>query len=277
MKNNTSIAVLFAFLSCAPIAALAQAGSERHPWLEDDFTVAVGGFLPNKEVKLRVDGSSPGELIDFDERVKVTSDDTTAAVDFRWRFGEKWSVSGQYWETGDSNTAELTEDITWGDFTLKQGSNVSAGIDVSVARVFFGRKFSSGERHEFGVGVGFHWLEIGAYVEGEVFVNDESSGFQRESVSAGAPLPNIGGWYWYAFSPRWLLKTRVDWLSASIGDYSGGLWNASVGINYQPWRHVGFGLSYQYFGIDVDVDKSDWHGGADLSYRGPFLSLNGSW
>jgi hypothetical protein len=277
VQNNTSIALLFAFLSWVPVAALAQAGGERHPLLENDFTLSVGGYLPSKEVKLRVDGSSPGEAIDFEERVNVVSDDTTAAVDFRWRFGEKWSVSGQYWKTSDSNTAELIEDITWEDYTFKQGSSVSAGVSLTVARVFFGRSFSRGERHEFGLGAGLHWLEIGAFIEGEVFVNDESSGFRRESVSAHAPLPNIGGWYWYAFSPRWLLKTRVDWLSASIGDYSGGLWNAHAGINFQPWRNLGFGLAYQYFAIDVDVSKSNWGGGADLSFRGPFLSLNASW
>jgi putative cardiolipin synthase len=59
-----------------------------------------------------------------------------------------------------------------------------------------------------------------------VFVNDQSTGFRREPASADLPLPNVGASYWRSLSPRWLLTGRVDWFSASIGDYSGGLWNA---------------------------------------------------
>jgi hypothetical protein len=70
---------------------------------------------------------------------------------------------------------------------------------------------------------------------------------------------------------------RVDWLSASIGDYSGGLWNANAGINWQFSKHFGVGLSYQTFTLDVDVDKSDWHGKAEADQHGPMLSLTASW
>jgi hypothetical protein len=125
--------------------------------------------------------------------------------------------------------------------------------------------------------VGLHWLQIGAYIEGEMFLNDQSSGFRRESVSADLPLPNIGAWYWRSLSPRWLLTTHVDWFNASIGDYSGSLWNAGAGINFQAWEHVGFGLSYQYFKIDVDVDKANWQGNAELTQHGPFLAVSFNW
>lgn len=277
VKARTKLSI-FLFLGLLfPLVAAAQTAGDQHPWLTDDFTLGLGGFLPSKQVRLRVDGSVPGVDIDFDEGVAVTKDDTTFSGVFRWRFGEKWSVAGQYWDSSDSNRATLTEDVNWGDSTLKAGSNVGAGVEFTVARVFFGRMFSSGQRHEFGLGAGLHWLELGAFIEGEVFVNDKSTGFRREAVTADAPLPNIGGWYWYALSPRWLLTSRIDWLGASFGDYSGDLWNANAGINFQAWRHVGIGLSYQYFKLDVDVDKSDWHGSADLSYKGPFISLNANW
>jgi hypothetical protein len=187
-------------------------------------------------------------------------------------------VAGQYWATDDSRTAVLSEDVTWGDNVLKAGSNVGAGATLDLARVFFGREFFTDEDyHEFGLGVGLHWLQIGAYIEGEMFLNDQSSGFRRESVSADLPLPNIGAWYWRSLSPRWLLTTHVDWFNASIGDYSGSLWNAGAGINFQAWEHVGFGLSYQYFKIDVDVDKANWQGNAELTQHGPFLAVSFNW
>jgi len=269
--------VILISILLGPLPALAEGDSDRHPRLTDDFFVSLGTFLTDKDLKLRVDGSLPNFDVDFDERVGLSSDESASAGELRWRFGEKWSVAAQYYKTSDSATAELTEDIEWKDYVLKVGTNVSAGVDFSVARLFFGRQFSSGARHEFGLGLGLHWLEIGAFVEGEFFLNDESAGFRRESVSADAPLPNVGAWYWYAISPRWLLTSRLDWFGASFGDYSGDLWNASAGVTFQAWRHLGISVSYQLFNLDIDVKKSDWRGGAELTNNGPFIALTGNW
>jgi hypothetical protein len=277
MKSTKFLLGLFlsSLLYSSPL--FAQSGDDRHPMLRDKFTVGLGAFINQKNVKFRVDGSVPGEDIDFDDIWGVDSNDTSFAGVMRWRFGEKWSLWGQFFDTSDGATAVLEEDIHWEDDVLKAGSSVGAGVDLSVARIFFGRIFSAGPRHEFGIGAGFHWLEIGAFVEGEFFVNDESTGFRRDQVDAAAPLPNIGGWYDYAFSPKWIGRARLDWLQVSLGDFSGGLWNSSVGIQYQAFRNVGFGLAYQYFKLDVDVDKSDWNGNADLQYNGPFLSVTANW
>jgi hypothetical protein len=39
---------------------------------------------------------------------------------------------------------------------------------------------------------------------------------------------DTGAWYMYSWSPKWMLQVRGDWLSATIGDYSGSLWDAPV-------------------------------------------------
>ena len=277
MKNFRIPLLPALFTLIFPVMASAQTSGDQHPMLTEAFSLQVGGFLPSKRVDFRVGGVSPGEDIDFDNNVAIANTDTTGSGVFRWRFGDKWSVWGQYWKSNESNTATLQEDVIWDDTTFEVGTNVGAGFDLSVARLFFGRIFSSGQQHEFGMGLGLHWLKFGAFIEGEAIINGESAGFRRESVDANAPLPNIGAWYWYAITPRWLVTTRLDWLGATIGEYSGSLWNANAGINFQAWQNVGFGLSYQYFRINLDVDKPDWNGGADLTYRGPFISLNVNW
>ncbi len=99
------------------------------------------------------------------------------------------------------------------------------------------------------------------HVSGEVFIeNGEFDGSAKAKVAANLPLPNIGAWYWYAPSSKWLLTSRVDWLSASIGDYSGGLWNAAVGVQYQFSNNFGIAAEYAYFELNGDIDKTHWHG-----------------
>jgi hypothetical protein len=152
-----------------------------------------------------------------------------------------------------------------------------AGQDFSLVRIFFGRSFDSSERQDFGVGAGLHWLELGAFIEGNIIISGGGNPFRRESVSAEAPLPNLGAWYMYSISPNWVVKGRVDWLSAEVGDYDGQLINASLGVNYQVFEHFGVGVSYNIFDLDVTISKSDWKGRAKLTYEGVYANLSFYW
>jgi len=278
VKTHPIVALLLIIAALQAGSLSAQSSGDVHPWLEDDFIISLGSFLPSKEFKIRVDGQVPGRNIDFGESAGLSEDDVSASLLFRWKFSEKWSVTGQYWGTENDGEAVLTENVTWGENVLRAGSNVGAGVSADVFRLFFGRElFTDADHHEFGFGAGLHWLQIKAYMDGEFFVNDQSTGFRREQVNADLPLPNIGAWYWYSLSPRWLLTTHLDWFSASIDEYSGSLWDAGAGINFQALEHLGFGLTYRYFKIDVDVDKSNWNGKADLTHEGPFLSATFNW
>jgi hypothetical protein len=264
---------------CGIAAAPLQAAEDEpiHPLMKDRFNASLGAFLADKELKISLNGQDANDLIDFGERWGFDSTENSFAGEFRWRFGEKWSVSGQYFSSKDEGTAVLEEDVAWGDYVFREGTFAGAGFDMTVARLFAGRRFSTGPRHEFGLGLGAHWIELGAFIEGEVRVNDASTGVRRESVSTGAPLPNLGAWYYYAFSPKWLARARLDYLDVSFEEYSGGLTNVSVGIEYQMLEHLGVSMSYQYFGLDVDVTATTWKGEVDVRLQGPFLSLTANW
>lgn len=275
MKFGKLTAALLFITSSATLQA--QPASDSHPWITDRFAIEAGVFFPTSGFKISADGTSPGRQVDFNGALGVDKSQSTGSLTFRWNFGEKWSVWGQWWALDPSGSRTLDEDITWRDLTFQSGSDVTSGVDVAVGRLFFGREFSNGDHHEFGAGFGLHWLDLEAYIEGEVFINDQSSGFRRESVDAAAPLPNIGAWYYFSPAQKWLLQARIDWFSANIGDYDGTLINGSIGANFQLTDHFGLGLSYQYFDLDVDVDSGNWEGGADISTRGLFFALTANW
>jgi len=257
--------------------AAAQTSDDFHPYLSNTFNLEVGLFWPAIDYSLRVDGTVPEEEIDFDQALNLDDFQATASIDFRWRFGEKWSLFGQYWDTSTSGGAVLEEDVEWEDLVFKAGTFANTGIDTKVARVFFGREFSASPNHEFGIGLGLHWMELGTFLEGEVIINDDTTEFQRAEVSADFPMPNIGAWYMYSWSPKWILQTRLDWLSASIGDYSGSLWDAQIGVNYQAFKNIGFGLYYKAYRFDFDIDRSNWHGKVKMAQQGPMLSVTATW
>ena len=266
-------------LIAATNLAQAQEPGNVHPSLTEKFTLDAGIYFPDRTFEIHVDGSVAGgnPSIVFENEFGLNRSDETFAIDFGWRFGKKWSLLTQYFESSGSRSAVLDEDIEWNDVVFGQGSNVVAGQDFSLVRVFFGRQFETSERHDLGVGAGFHWLEIGAFIQGDILVSGAPNEFRRESVKAEFPLPNVGVWYRYSLSPKWALRSRFDYLSVDIGDYNGSLVNGSLGFNYRLFENFGVGLSYNIFELDLGITRTDWGGEVKSRYEGPYVSVSAYW
>jgi hypothetical protein len=273
---TTTLSVLSLFFTGTVIAQ----ESDYHPILSDNFIVTVGAFRSDSAFKLEAGGVElDGDDIDFGQSVGVDKTNTIANFELRWKFGgqRKWSLSGQYFANNARGDATLKEDVEWQDLIFREGTFVEGGVKLEVIRAFLGRSIVKSERHDFGVGAGIHNLDLSAFIGGEVIVDEETTGYQKADAGASQILPNIGAWYAFSPASRWLIQGRVDWISANVGDYDGTLWNANVGVNFQAWRRVGFGLSYQYFNLNLNVDKSDWRGGVDMTYSGPMVSVTANW
>ncbi len=255
-----------------PQLTVAAESEDLHPYLERGFSLDLGIFYPDRDLDLRVNGSITGinDEIDFDKRRKIKKSDDVFAAELSWRFRGSWSIVGQYFKSTDSSRAVLEEDIEWGDVVFGAGSNAAAGTNFSLTRIFFARQLDTSRSHDFGIGAGLHWLNMGAFIEGEILINGTSAAARR-SVSAEAPLPNIGAWYKYSISPRWALRARLDLLSADVGNYDGLMVNFALGINYRAFEHVGIGLNYNFFKLDVGIDKSNWRGDIETVYEGVYV------
>jgi hypothetical protein len=279
MKNTRNSLILVALFVGGTMSLAAEAQDGVHPHLTEKFSVDLGVFFPERKVTMSIDGPviASGEDIDFEESFGLRKSDEIFSLNFGWRFGEKWQLGAQYFRSSGERGKVLQEDVEWNDIIFGQGTGIVAGQEFQLIRTFFARKFRSSHQHEFGLGLGIHWLELGASIEGNAVVNGVPAGIRRESVSADAPLPNIGAWYTYSFSPKWAFRARLDWLSAKVGEYDGTLINAALGLNYQVFEHAGLGLSYNLFDLDVNINKRGWHGNANTTYEGLFAHISFYW
>lgn len=280
MKSYVKGFVLASIFLVADTTLLyAQETGDVHPYMTEKFFLDLGVFFPERKLRINVNGSSPGDKrdINFEDELNLRKSDETFDIEFGWHFGEKWSLLTQYFESSGATGVALEQDVEWGDVIFEQGTGVTAGQDFSLIRVFFGREFDTSERHDVGIGAGFHWLEIGAFIEGTAIIAGGGTVFSRESVRVAAPLPNIGAWYKYSWGPKWAFRARYDWFSASVGEYDGTMTNASLGVNYQLFENFGLGMNYIDFDLDVRVNKSDWKGALNTSYEGLFVYVSINW
>jgi hypothetical protein len=268
--TNRLIALSLACLAAIPAAAQ----DEVHPFITDKFAVQMGLFMPSKGLNLSVDGTVAGvnQEFDWEAATGFEDDDEVFMLEGKWRFGEKWSFRAQYYETNKSSRAVLEEDVYWRNNIILAGSSVTAGTEFSLVRTFFGRSFDNRANVDTGIGLGLHWLEIGAFINPDVNTTGDLS-----AAKVSGPLPNFGAWYYYSPSPKWFLGGRLDWLDAKIDKYDGGITNVSAGVNYQLFQHVGIGVKYQLFRLNVNIDEDKWNGSVKLDYKGPFIYLSGSW
>jgi hypothetical protein len=279
LKNRIVLSLAALTLSAATPLQAEEPGA-GHAWLENSLVIDVEYVFAGTETDVSIGIKEIPELgrkINLEKDLDLDDSKGTAALNLRWRFGEKWSLAGQYFGQDRSNTTILERDIEWEDQVFQAGLEVKGGFDFDVYRLLVGRSFHTGPHHEFGAGLGLHWLELGTFLSGEAFIDGESIGRVSERVSAGAPLPNLGFWYTYAWNSRWAIRGRLDWLSASVGDYSGSLTNAAAELGWQPWKRAGFHLQYNFFRLNVDVDNNDWNGEVDANWSGPAIGFYLTW
>ncbi len=257
----------------------AQQSEDVHPYLTETFFVDLGIYFPDRETTLGVDGAISGIDRDFEfERVTgIDDDDETFSMDFGWGFGKKWALYAQYFKSSGATGAALTEDVEWKDVVFEVGTNVLAGQEFSVTRLFFGYEFDSSARHDFGVGLGLHQLKLRAFIEGDAVINGVPIGSRSELVAHDQFLPNIGAWYKYSISPNWAFRVRYDWMDASVDKYDGILTNRSIGFNYQFSDRFGIGVNYQGVKLDVTVNKPSWRGRLEQRLEGVFIYLSAFW
>lgn len=119
-------------------------------------------------------------------------------------------------------------------------------------------------------------MNLDTSLAGKASINGAPNVSKKVGKDVSAILPNIGGYVNYALSPRWLVGGRVDWISANIDKYNGGLLNVEGSVQFQVTDNFGVGASYRYLGVDLAIDDGANSWAMDLAYDGPALFVTAS-
>ncbi|MFK5894337.1 MAG: hypothetical protein QM504_14035 [Pseudomonadota bacterium] len=280
MKKLSSLFIV-SFIFSLLIISASSAGNRAgiHPLLSDDFSGSLGWFYASTETNLSANGrinGDIGDIIDFENDLGFDDSSSIFLGDFKWRFAESFHLSFEYLSINRDASAVLNKDISWDDNDFAAGASVDSSFNVNVSRLFVGYSFMQSKQMELGAGIGLHFMDMEAQLSGNATVNGVPVGHVIKGEDFLAPLPNIGFYGAYAFSPRFIATGRADWFSAKIGDYDGTLTSLAADIQYQAFKHVGFGAGYHYLNVDITATKGSWNGQADYSYHGPkiFMTIN---
>ena len=241
-----------------------------HPGLQDRLTLEVGVYAPeiNTTAHLYSTTFGAGTSISFEDDLGLDDRKTNVSILGKLRLGDRWRIEGEYFALERSGSRTITRTINWGGDVYPIGVTVSSEFDSDIYRLSGGYSFIKDAQAELGVALGLHITDFTASLAG--------TNIAKRTGDALAPLPTIGLYGSYAFTPRWLLSGRVDFFSFNYNDYDGSLVNLTAAIDYRFTRNFGVGLGYRYVDYDLEVTKSSFSGGVKYEFSGPVLYLVGS-
>lgn len=270
---NTGIAIIFIVINFLTVKG--QSTHERRvpPWFVERFKATAGAFFPvnNTDVQVGTKNGVAGTNIDFENDLGFRRNTGTFMADFQWRASRRSRFDFSYLRVARSVTKTLDKEIAFGDNTYQVNTTVDAFFNTNIYRFSYGYAFLLNPKFEAGLLVGAHIVGLNTGIS----VSGANIGASiRDNFGVTAPLPDIGLWGGYAFSPRWYVNAEFDYFALTINDYSGKIIAYNAAVHYLVVKHFDIALGYSGLNARVDADREHLVGYLKWGYNGPSVTAS---
>ena len=184
---------------------------------------------------------------------------------------ERWRLEVSYFWTSRIRSKSIDQDTQWGDVVYPANTRVASELNFSDLRTSVGYSFYKTSDKELGVGFGLHLLGW------EASLSTPTQGTKKGDVLA--PLPVLSIYGGFALDEQWSVGARLDAFSLTYAQYHGGVTVLGLNLQYQPFRHVGFGLRYTALFLNFSATSSglgSFQGKLNQNLQGPSFYVTAS-
>jgi hypothetical protein len=271
-------ALLVVIIGFSPIAVQ---GADWEDWpLADRWSIGVGYFVPNLDTQLVVtdaDGNL-GTGINFEKNLALDDSKGTVLLNADWRFFKRHTLSYRYFDLQRSATTTSSVSISVGDEVFDINLPIQSYFDITAHEIAYSYSLIFDEKMELFVGLGLSAQTLALGIQGTESSPAPGSDL-RSTLESTMPLPTLNIGFDYAFSDKWLFQSRLGWLAVELDlgadeELSGEIINATVGITWKAFEHVGFYAQYQMLDVNVDFVDESVKFAVDYDYYGPVLGVS---
>lgn len=251
-----------------PGSALADT-PERGTGLNKRVNLSLGGFRANVDSNIRMDSSAGilGTELDFEDDLGLAERKTLPYLDLTWRLSPRNRLEFSYYKLERRGDSTLSATIRFGDEVFTASTDVESELNTTIYRAAYGFSFVHNQKAELGLLLGVHVTDIGLSIR-------SADGLVSEAGEATAVLPAVGLQGAIAFTPRFRLRGWGQLLKVNLSDFEGNISNYAAVLEHDTFQHLGFGIGYAYFGVDLDAEADEFSGKARYSFQGPTAFLN---
>jgi hypothetical protein len=259
-----------AVLAATAAAAVGAATSASAQALDDRYWLQAAVYRPKIDTSASFSRPiSPGTELGFENELGFDDTDTLPAFAGGFRLGERWTVVGEYFALDRDGSTTLTRDINFDGATFPASVQVSSNLKSDIYRISLGYAFIHTDQAELGASIGLHATNFDTSLQGQTVGPGGTRQTEKRSESFLAPLPTVGLYGTYQATPQITLNGRVDYLSLTVGDYSGGITNLEAAVAYRFSPMWAAGVSWRYVAYDLEVNKDNLNAKLDYNFSGP--------
>jgi hypothetical protein len=261
--------------------ARADAGQDTGTWALDRVGLSLGSYRNDLNLNASVNGEIAGtgtDLdgtdIDFERDFDFGGSHQLILADAFWRPFEHHQFSFGYLSDTRKQSRRLQRDIVFNGDIFPVDAEVRARFQYELfdARYTWWPLLTRQDAFGLTLGLVAYRLELG--LSGELSVGGVgTTETQSASVDGDVPAPLVGLDYRHAFNEDWRMFADVSAFKASINAIDGRVTNLNAGLEYYPWRHVGFALLYTGYELVGDVERHGFEGRLKLRSSGYQLQL----
>lgn len=254
---STILASLFA------TSSLLAAEGESHSRELDKFYMRIGGFIPlSSKTQIRADTDFfLSATVDTEKTLGQGDPNATGRIEGYWRYHPKHSIGFTYYRLKQDGSQTLNGDLNW-DETYTFTGQVDSYLNTETLKADYIWSFYRSEKVELGLSAGLHITEYDFGISGIADVTDEQGNTQTgvlssTGVNVTAPLPVVGVRLNYNFNPKTRIMYKTDVFAIRFDEYRGNMIDSSLLVEYQPWKHVGFGGGLNSVQIQGESDEDN--------------------
>jgi len=245
--------------------------------LTDPVQLSFGSFVLNLDPTIRLDGQSQtGSEVDWKQAFGL-DESSRFRVDGSWRFAQRHTLRAGWFNDSRRSSAMINADIVWGDELFPIGADVSSQFDFDLYQLSYDYAINQSARHEINLSGGLHVTDLKVSLAASLAQGETSStSVVAESGRVTAPLPVLGVNSLWALPNHVWFDARAEYFYLSVGPYQGRIFNARMGLKWQPRTWLGLGLSYDYSSLQIDVNRQQFTGKLNWTYHGPIVFYSAS-
>jgi len=249
--------ISFYFALGAFIVSVSVLAGEKKQEIPDDekrssiinrvgFWLGWFGSAFQSEVQLNSQRLDLGTYIRFERTFDLPDQDATFRAEGYYRFNLHHRVQFGYYDYKRSGRKELDREIHFGDLVIPAGASSDATMNTRLIKGLYRYALFNNGKFESGLSVGLSLFKIEIDLVTQI-LNQTS----RESESLTLPLPVFGFYNSHFLWNRFFLNYHADFFAVKIDIYDGVLIDFTFGLEYYPLNHVGIGLMFNSFQVNV--------------------------
>ncbi len=227
--------------------------SDSSPW--EKGSVQFGGFVASFNSDLTFGASGGGNAsISGEDRLGLDSTLAVFRADAFYRPGEsrRNQIDFTYASYDRDGSATLSRELTIGDVTYPIGAHVQSVFNFDLIRGTYSYAFVQNDRWRLALGLGIYAVPLRYGLE----IETDSGKSVVEGGDTTLPLPAVGLRAEVKLYSKLFFKTAVDGMYLEISDFKGSIVDLNIALEYRAWKHVGFGLGYNFVHANVEGEGS---------------------